>query len=191
MNGFLRVLARGNALVLGCGRVLGILAVAAMVAVTLAQVFCRYVLGHALAWPDEAARFFMLWMTALMAPLAFRHGGFVAIDLLPMGLPRKLAQILSLVLLIIATVVLVKAIQIGWADVTGIGGRFASASLYLPVWWESGEWYRVPRSWMMASLPVGMVLLLLVAVELILRTLAELCGVPVVPIAPLDLPEAE
>jgi TRAP-type C4-dicarboxylate transport system permease small subunit len=50
------------------GRWLSIGAIAIMVAVILLQVFCRYVLNNALPWPDEAARFMMLWLTGLMAP---------------------------------------------------------------------------------------------------------------------------
>ncbi|NBR03382.1 MAG: TRAP transporter small permease subunit, partial [Alphaproteobacteria bacterium] len=49
------------------GRWLSIGAIAIMVAVILLQVFCRYVLNNALPWPDEAARFMMLWLTGLMA----------------------------------------------------------------------------------------------------------------------------
>ena len=60
-------------------RGIGAVAMALMVVAILIQVFFRYVLNNALPWPDEAARFFMLWMTGLMAPTAFRRGGFVAI----------------------------------------------------------------------------------------------------------------
>ena len=63
--------------VLAAGRHIAWVALALMVSVILAQVFFRYVLNNALAWPDEAARFLMLWMTALIAPTALRVGGFV------------------------------------------------------------------------------------------------------------------
>ena len=39
------------------GRSVSAIALALMVFVILLQVFCRYVLGNALPWPDEAARF--------------------------------------------------------------------------------------------------------------------------------------
>jgi hypothetical protein len=38
------------------------------------------------------------------------------------------------------------------------------------------EWIRVPRSWMMMSMFVGVILLALVNVELILRSLISLIG---------------
>ena len=45
------------------GRNLSVAAIAIMVIVILLQVFFRYVLNNALPWPDEAARFMMLWLT--------------------------------------------------------------------------------------------------------------------------------
>ena len=57
------------------GRALSVFAIAMMVIVILTQVFFRYVLNNALPWPDEAARFMMLWLTGLMAPVAMRQGG--------------------------------------------------------------------------------------------------------------------
>ncbi len=176
LDGLIRPLSWVNDHLLKVGRGIGVVAIAVMVAVTLVQVFCRYVLGNALPWPDEAARFCMLWMTGLMAPTAFRRGGFVAIDILSSLLPRRPASLLNLVLLTVSLMVLIIALQIGWKEVTGLGGRFASASLYIPTAFDFSEWHRVPRSWMMASILVGMALLVLVNIELILRNLAELCS---------------
>ena len=78
-----------NDLLLRVGRAIGVVAVAAMVVAILIQVFFRYILNNALPWPDEAARFCMLWMTGLMAPTAFRNGGFVAIDVIDSMLSSK------------------------------------------------------------------------------------------------------
>lgn len=172
----IRALALFNERILQIGRAIGIAAIAIMVAVTILQVFCRYVLGQALPWPDEAARFCMLWMAGLMAPTALRRGGFVAIDIFPTMLPSAAARILSLILLSLSLCVLVPAVQIGWSEVTGLGGRFASASLYLPTSLDFSTWFRVPRSWMMASLLVGVVLMVLVTIELIARVLADMAG---------------
>lgn len=165
-----------NDVVLRIGRAIGIVAIALMVVAILVQVFFRYVLNNALPWPDEAARFMMLWMTGLLAPMAYRRGGFVAIDMVVRMLPQRLGALLSLFLLIIAMVVLVYAIKIGWKEVTGFGGRFATAALYLPTSWDFSSWYRIPRSWMMASLLVGVILLAIVNVELILRSVIAMLG---------------
>lgn len=182
-----------NDVLLRIGRALAVVALALMVAVILAQIFYRYVLNAALPWPDEAARFMMLWMTGLIAPMAYRRGGFVAIDMLERALPVRVAAMLTLTLLSLSLMVLVYAVQIGWTEVTGFGGRFATASLYIPTSLGFDEWYRVPRSWMMASLLVGLVLMISVSIELILRQIVTLMGgestLPRLEVT--DLPEAE
>ncbi|WP_223422228.1 TRAP transporter small permease [Tateyamaria pelophila] len=162
-----------NGLLLKIGRGIGIMAIAFMVAAILIQVVARYLFNNALPWPDEAARFCMLWMTGLMAPTAFRRGSFVALDMISGFMAKRVAAMLSLLLLLISILILIIAVQIGWKEVTGFGGRFATASLYLPTF---DGWFRIPRSWMMLSLLVGIVLLISVNVELILRNIVTLMG---------------
>jgi len=174
----LRTLLHGlqsiNNVLLAIGRAIGVFAIATMVVVILLQVFCRYVLNSALPWPDEAARFCMLWMTGLMAPTALRNGGFVAIDTIEAVLPNIVTRVLQLLLLFVSLAVLITAVQIGWKEVNGLGGRFTTASLYVPTSFSFDSWYRVPRSWMMTSLLVGIVMLILVNIELILSRLVAI-----------------
>ncbi|MDJ0992071.1 MAG: TRAP transporter small permease subunit [Dinoroseobacter sp.] len=174
--GILAPISFVNEHVFRLGRAIGIVAMALMVVAILIQVFFRYVLNNALPWPDEAARFCMLWMTGLMAPTAFRRGGFVAIDMIMLALPRALGAALNLFLLLICLLVLVVAVQIGWSEVTGFGGKFATASLYVPTDLTFTEWFRVPRSWMMASLLVGIIMMISANIELILRAVVTLLG---------------
>jgi TRAP-type C4-dicarboxylate transport system permease small subunit len=163
-----------NDYVLRIGWWISVVAIGLMVLSILLQVFFRYVLGSPLAWSEEAARFCMLWMTGFMAPLAYRQGGFVAIDMLVQMLPRRVAEILSFVLLLIPLVVLIVALPIGWGEVTGFSAKFATASLYYPDF--QGGWTKVPRSWMGWSLLVGVVLLLTVNIELMLRSIISFFG---------------
>ncbi|NNU80952.1 TRAP transporter small permease subunit [Halovulum dunhuangense] len=145
-----------------------------MVCAILAQVIFRYLLGNALAWSEEGARFLMLWMTGLIAPSAYRWGGFVAIDMVPRALPRITGLVLNLSLLFVAAVVLAISIRIGWNDMTGFGGRFASPSLKVPLSLIGGEDIAFRRAWMMGALVVGSVMMFLVNIELILRNLVAL-----------------
>ena len=176
LHGLLKPLQMWNDFILPIGRWISIVAIALMVVAILIQVFFRYALNSALPWPDEAARFMMLWLTGLMAPIAFRRGGFVAIDMVVLALPTKIGQIVTIFLLFISAGVLAMAITIGWGEVTGFGGRFATASLYLPLSADFSEWFRIPRSWMMLSLLVGVILLFIVNVELILRAIITFLG---------------
>ncbi|UTS80306.1 TRAP transporter small permease [Phaeobacter piscinae] len=172
----LSILRPLNTGLLAVGRWVGVFAIGLMVLAILIQVFFRYVLGSALPWPDEAARFCMLWMTGLMAPTALRSGGFVAIDVVDSLLRGWLFHLLQLLLLMIGLTVLIVGLQIGYKEVTGLGGRFATASLYLPTSLGFDSWFRVPRSWMMLSLLVGIGLLILVNIELILERIVRLFG---------------
>lgn len=175
-----------NAGLLWVGRWLAVGCLGLMVVIILAQVFARYALNNAMPWPDEAARFFMLWMTGMMAPTALRRGGFVAIDMVVLMLPRVVASVLMLALFGVATMVLLVAAQLGWSEVTGFGGSFKTASLmtvlaidfvdgfpFLGVEWG---WQPMPRSHMMASLMVGVWMMLSVTGELILRQIITMMG---------------
>lgn len=150
------------------GRSVSAIALALMVFVILLQVFCRYVLGNALPWPDEAARFCMLWLTGLMAPVALRQGGFVAIDTLATFLPRRGVAVLALLLFTVSLLVLVVSAQLGWNHVKS-GWLFSSASLKLPLHLIGLKAIKLKLAWMYMSLFIGVWLMIAVNVEMILR----------------------
>lgn len=170
----LRVLISINTILLRVGRNIAWVALAMMVFVILLQVFFRYILNDALNWPDEAARFLMLWMTGLIAPSAFRWGGFVAIDMLPRALPRIPALLLTLFLLLLSLTVLWVGMRLGWGHAMGFGGNFNSSSLRIPLDIVGGEVIKVKLRYMYGSLLVGVFLLFLVNIELILRAIVAL-----------------
>ncbi len=175
--GVLWPLQRLNTGLLAVGRVLAIAALALMVCFILGQVFFRYVLNDAPNWTEEAARFGMLWMTGLMAPVAYRQGGFVAIDMVERALPRMLAGLLTLVLLALSLSVLCIMWERGLNNhVDSLSGRGRMPSLRLPFDLVGGESIRFRNQWMFASLFVGVNLLILVNVELMLRQVITLLG---------------
>ena len=186
LNGILYPLMVANSFLLRLGRTIAWVALGVMVLVILAQVFFRYVLNNALPWPDEAARFLMLWMTGLIAPLAYRHGGFVAIEFIPDMMTPTVYRIFTLALLVIMAVVLVLAVRLGWDHTMGFGGNFNSSSLRLPLDLIGLEQVRVKLRYMYASLLVCFIMLLSVNVELILRTLVEIAQGDKMPPPPGD-----
>ena len=171
-----RALGALNAALLAAGRHVGTACVGLMVAFILVQVFFRYILNDAPAWTEEGARFLMLWMTGLMAPTAFRRGGFVAIDTVVMLLPRALAFALHVVVLFVSLAVLIAGVRIAWAETLGFVGRAPTDALRLPLDLSGTEWFKIPKSWARASIATGATLLLMVNVELILRAAAQLLG---------------
>ena len=157
-----------NSFLLKIGRNLAWIAIFLMVIVILLQVFFRYVLNNALPWPDELARFLMLWMTGFIAPSAYRWGGFVSIEMLPKLLPKFLENILIISLLVLSLIILLIGFQLGLQHVK-IGWIFNSSSLKIPFDLIGGEQKAIKLAWMYMSLPVGIFLLILVNIELILK----------------------
>lgn len=64
----------------------------ACVSIALLQVFCRYVLGAALAWPEEAARYLFVWFVFVGAAMVTRRGEHITIDLLQRSLPEPMVR---------------------------------------------------------------------------------------------------
>ncbi len=176
--GLLWPLERFNTVVLAIGKVIAVIALAIMVTLILGQVFFRYVLSDAPNWTEEGARFGMLWMTGLMAPLAFRMGGFVSIDMLERALPKIISGILTLLLLGISLWVLLIAWDRGLNNhVDTLSGRGCSSSLRWPFGLEFGKCgAKFQNNFQYASLWVGVNLLILVNIELMIRQLIKLLG---------------
>ena len=176
--GLLWPLERFNTGVLAIGRVVAVVALAIMVCLILGQVFFRYVMNDAPNWTEEGARFGMLWMTGLMAPIAYRQGGFVAIDMLERALPRMLTAILVLGILIMSFLVLIVMWDKGLNNhVDSISGRGCSSTLRWPFGIEIGKCgEKFSNYYQYAALWVGVNLLILVNVELILRQIITLLG---------------
>ena len=48
--------------------------VAAIAVIVIASVIMRYVFNNSISWSEDAAKFLMVWLAFLGAPLGFRHG---------------------------------------------------------------------------------------------------------------------
>ena len=162
-----------NTFFLRIGRQLAWIAILLMVIVIIIQVFFRYVLNNALPWPDEVARFLMLWMTGLIAPTAYRWGGFVSIDMLERFLPKILSSLLIFTILLISLIVLLIGFEMGLKHINA-GWIFSSSSIKIPYSLIGGKTEAMKLAWMYMSLPVGIFLLILVNFELLLRNILSL-----------------
>ena len=168
-----RFLENINTFILRIGRQLAWIAILLMVIVIIIQVFFRYVLNNALPWPDEVARFLMLWMTGLIAPSAYRWGGFVSIDMLERFLPKILANLLIFIILLISLAVLFIGLEMGLKHIN-VGWIFSSSSIKIPFSLIGGKTEAMKLAWMYMSLPIGVFLLILVNIELILRNILSI-----------------
>jgi TRAP-type C4-dicarboxylate transport system permease small subunit len=155
------VLDRLNAGIVFCAKHLSLTLVACMTVVVLVQVFFRYVVGDALTWTEEVARMMMIWMTFLVAPIAYRSGQNVAIEMLAQMIHGRLRGVLELVLnvLVLGFVVVFFSESLGLVE---RGHRLKASTVEMQMFWV----YLI--------LPISMVLMLLVGVEKLLKDIRVL-----------------
>ena len=178
MSKLLNALSSVNGSILAVLRQVGWVAMALLVFVILLQIFFRYVLNNALPWPEEAARALMIWMMAMVAPSAYRHAGFVSIDMLPDLLPRKLRLLLMLVILLLGLLVTVVMLGHAWAhfsapllfDSSGLNRLLQDSGINQLL----GTEIQFRTAYIYLAMSALLVLMISVSFELILRTVGRL-----------------
>ncbi|MGI9425589.1 MAG: TRAP transporter small permease, partial [Hyphomicrobiaceae bacterium] len=68
---------------------------AIMTGIVVTSVFFRYVLNDALPWSEEIAKFFMVWLTFLAAPVGLSRGAHVAIEAVSARLSGRVHHMLQ------------------------------------------------------------------------------------------------
>ncbi len=113
--------------------------VASFTAITVVQVFCRYILGFSLFWSDELATVLFAWVTFLGAGSAMRRRELVGVDFITKTLPGRLRNLVAAAqqLLIVAflAIVLVYGVELmrGSAEVESPTLQISMAWPYLSV----------------------------------------------------------
>lgn len=134
--------------------------IAGMVVLIATQVCFRYVLNEPLAWTEEVARHLMIWSALLGAAVAYRRKGHLGMDILVMHLPRQWRR---------AVEVILQVLSIGFFGILVVHGiplvertmrQFSSA-------------IRIPMGYIYAAIPVGSALILLFAIERLVRAREE------------------
>ena len=178
LQAVLGLLAGVNSYVLKIGRWFGFGALLLMVVAILLQIFFRYVLNNALPWPEEAARALMIWMMAMVAPTAYRHAGFVAIEMLPDMLSRNLRNMLLLAILLLSSLTLIFMLGHAWDqytapllfDSSGLNRLLQDTGINQLL----GTDLKFRTAYIFLAMVVLMVILLSVSAELILRQIGRL-----------------
>jgi TRAP-type transport system small permease protein len=129
---------------------------AAMTVNVLVGVFFRYVVGDALTWTEETARYMMIWMGFLATGLALREGGHVAMDFL---LDRLPATVHRPVVAIIRSLCLVYLVAV-------IG---AGVLLLIEIRAQRSPVLAISMVWPYLAIPVGCLLTAFEMVVLMLR----------------------
>ena len=161
-------LVRFNDHALRVGRTTAWILLALMTFIVLYQVFMRYVLNDAPSWSETAARALMVWMTFLVAPSAYRWGAYVSIETLTHALRGRSKYMVSLATNIIALVLIVTML---WLSLDFVDRGFTRRAQGLPA-----AFLGIPMkaAWIRLAMPVGFLLMISVAVELIIKDFLRL-----------------
>ena len=149
-------LARINELLCNATRnVAGVLLVA-MVVIVILQILFRYVLNDSLSWTEEVSKTMMVWTAFLVAPWAYRVGANVRIELFADEFPDAMRRFMALALNFLVL----------WIVAVFLDESFG--------FWQRGQAVRsdslpIQVSWFYTVVPVAFTLLLLVAVEQLIR----------------------
>jgi len=132
------------------------LSMLSILVIVCVQVFCRFVLGDALSWPEEAARFLMIWGLMVGGAFAFLNGEHTGIQILSSRLKGRMAIANSVLIHGLILVFLGCLIYGGWQEMS-ILMRFKTGAL--------GISKAVPYG----AIPISAVLYGLFAIVLIVR----------------------
>lgn len=122
------------------------------------QVVTRYVLNVPLSWPEEFARYCLVWLTFMGASAAFRANEHIRIDALLLVLPSRFRAWLSVLVNCAILVILIVSIPAGFGLV-GLMMGVPTAAL------------QISTSWVYLPVPLSFSLM---GVQVIRTTLAEL-----------------
>lgn len=138
-----------------CECLVGIL-MTVMTVVVIIGVFYRYVLGDALSWTEEMARYVMIWMCFLAASVLVREGGHIGISILRDMAPPA-GKTVFLVVADIASI----AFLLMWGVI--------SVESYEIVKYDISPGVNITLGWVFASQPVCALLMLIQAVLALIR----------------------
>jgi len=148
-----------------------VLLVATITVIVALGVFFRFVLNNSLPWTEEVAKFVMVWLAFIGAPVVLKEGGHIAIDVIPTRLPSPLGPILMMLIQLVVMVVLAVLVFQGWALAWNALPQIATT-------------VDVSLFYIFLAVPIGSALMLAVSLELLLRQLAAMVSPDAPPIEP-------
>lgn len=130
-----------------------------VVAIMIAQVVARYLLGGSIIWAEELCRYILIWQTFLLIGLAYHQGELVALDILSHRMSRRALILLRLVVSLPVWFFLWLMVDHGWANASRFKGQNIPAIDFI---WQSltGQPANLSVFWVYVAVPVGCGLLL-------------------------------
>ncbi|NBR39108.1 MAG: TRAP transporter small permease [Alphaproteobacteria bacterium] len=153
MNLAIRFLSVINTIQLGAFRWGAMFLVITVAAIVTAGVFFRYVLNDSLSWSEELAKYAMLWLVFLGAPIALRLGVHPNIEIIisrfPSKATRAILAVMHLAVFIFCAFLAMKSHDFAWNGRRQVAISVGDVSMY----------------WFFVSIPLGMASMALVALQ--------------------------
>ena len=157
----IRALSFINRMSLEVCRIAAISLAAGIAVVVAAGVFWRYGLNDSLSWYEELAKFMMVWLVFVGAPVALRVGDHVSIQLFPNMLPHRLRSApwvaISIVIIWFCVILAIQSFQFAWNGRTQVAIAIGDVSMF----------------WIFVSIPFGAAVMLLIAAQQALENLVN------------------
>lgn len=155
-----------------------------IVAVMFVQVVMRYVFNSSLIWAEELCRYILVWMTFLLAGIAFHRGELVAVELVTGALPPKARLALKILVTLPVVVFLGIIVFYGWRFASRMGIQTIPAIDFIWSALGSKEEAEISVFWIYISAPVGCALLIAhMLTSLVLEARAVMRGETIEPAA--------
>ena len=158
-------LSRINDWIGSVGKYLSLTLIGLMTLVIIIQVFFRYVLNNALPWSEEVARYMMIWMVFLVAPIAYRRGLNVAIEIVPGLFSPRWRAVLTIAINIFVIAALARLLM----ESPGLIDRATRIT---------AQTIPIEMAYVYAAMPIGLVAMIMAGVELILRGVRDIVEPP-------------
>lgn len=162
MNTVIRVLSVVNYAQLSALRWGAMLMVVAVAGIVSAGVFFRYVLNDSLSWSEELAKYAMLWLVFLGAPIALRLGIHPNIEIVITKFPsfatRLVLAFVHLGVCVFCAYLAMKSHDFAWNGRTQVAISVGDVSMY----------------YFFVSIPIGMASMALVSLQQFLEDISSL-----------------
>ena len=126
----------------------------------LLQVFCRYVMGQPLSWPEETSLIFFPWVVFLGASMALKERGHIAINFVIALFPDKIGKIATVFIDAMIAFFSCYLLIFGWKLAVFVGKE------------QTTTFWSIPYFYLYLSICVGGAFLFIQALLLLARDIA-------------------
>jgi len=132
-----------------------------MTAIIFMQVILRYIFMSPLSWPEELARYLLIWISCLGSAYAVREGMHISVAFIKNKLPQSTQA---------AVTIVVHLFVIGFFAFGVVQGLKLSFSQ----WIELTAALRLPMTYPTLAIPTGFGIMIMFSLELLIQDVKEL-----------------